>query len=421
MRRKAGSLLLLVFVIFSLIHIAPACASSNPLDTLFGPLRDLDIVGFYESSNHFWVDFFIYLCLFIAVSRLTLGRRFEGREGRVLSVVVGLVLALSLSLMEVKMDFSIRSFGPIAAGILIFLMGLVIFYLVRSVGAGNSAAGSIALLTTYFLIRATAPNFFLWLEENSWAAWVHLALLVAVVISFWKMVGSFRSRSNVGSLGRSLERSHDPNLDLGPNVSMERNERSLIKSRLERITKKGIREGREIIEDLYEISNIIEEYGDTDHSRHLIAEKLNHISPRENLILKQLAYLKDLSQRIERFDLKSFNELKSRWDKVPEKDRNIVKEEILLEKNKILSEEKLRELEKELVKYDQDFRYDLNMAVANLRSNQPGQAREWISKAIKAEEEAMNIFKEMKSMEDKLLRLTKVEFRTLKKEAKEER
>ena len=236
-----------------------------------------------------------------------------------------------------------------------------------------------------------------------------------------KMVSSFRSKSNVGSLGRSLERSHDVNLDLGPNVSMEKNERSLIKKRLERITKKGIREGRGIIEDLYEIIKIIEEYGDTDHGRRLIAEKLNHISSKENLILKQLAYLKDLSQRIERFDLKSFNELQSRWDRVPEKERNIVKEEILLEKNKILSEEKLRELEAELLKYDQDCRYDLNMAVASLRSNQPGQAREWISKAIRAEEEGMNIFKEMKTMEDRLLMLARMEFRTVKKEAKEEK
>ncbi len=39
----------------------------------------------------------------------------------------------------------------------------------------------------------------------------------------------------------------------------------------------------------------------------------------------------------------------------------------------------------------------------------------------KKDEEAMNIFKEIKSMEDRLLKLTKMEFRTLKKEAKEEK
>ncbi len=408
------------FPIFVIIMGTPALASSNPLDILFSPLQNLDMANFY-GLNHSWIDFFIFLCLFVSVARLTIGRRFQGREGRVLSVAIGLVLALSLSLMEIKMGFSISSFGPIAAAIIVFLMGLVIFYLIRSVGAGFGAAGALSFIITYFLIRATVPNFFLWIEENQWTALVHLGLVIALMISFWKVIASFFSRGKMKSLGRSLESSHDPNLELEPRVRMERNEKSLIKRRLERITKKGIREGKEIIEDLYEIIKIIDEYGDTDHARHLIAEKINHISPRENLILKQLTYLKDLSQRIESFDFKSFNELKGRWDKVPEKERNIVKEEILLEKNKIISEEKIRELETELLKYDKDFRDDLNTGVACLRSNQPDQAREWISKAIKAEEEAMNIFKVMKGVEDRLLKLTRMEFKTLKKEAKEEK
>jgi hypothetical protein len=371
--------------------------------------------------NHQWVDFVIFFCLFVSVAKLTLGRRFEGREGRVLSIVIGLVLALSLSIMERKMDFSIRSFGPIAAAILILLMGLVIFYLVKSVGSGNAAAGSVALITTYFLIRATVPNFFLWLEENNWAASIHLALLVAVVIAFWKVVSSFWSRGSIQSWGRPLERSHDPDLDQKENINRERSERPLIKSRLEGITRKGIKEGREIIEDLKEMVKIVDKYGDTDRGRHLIAEKIKELAPRENLILNRLASLKEISERIENFDLKAFKELGARWDKVPEKERNIVKEEILIEKDKILSEEKLRELESELARYDKDLRYGLNMAVASLRSNQPSQARDWLTKAIKAEEEAINIFEEMKRLEDRLLKLTRMELRTFKKEVKDDK
>jgi len=41
-------------------------------------------------------------------------------------------------------------------------------------------------------------------------------------------------------------------------------------------------------------------------------------------------------------------------------------------------------------------------------------------KAIKCEEGAMNIFKEMKDIEDKLLKLTKREFKTFKKERRDE-
>ena len=86
--------------------------------------------------------------------KVTLSRRFGGREGKVLSVIIGLALALSLSLLEYRLGFSIRSFGPIAAGILLFLVGMVIFYLVKSVGAGGISSGSIAFVVTYFLIMA---------------------------------------------------------------------------------------------------------------------------------------------------------------------------------------------------------------------------------------------------------------------------
>ncbi len=397
----------------------PACASGNPLDTIFRPLRDLDIANFYESNQ--WIDFFIYLGLFISISRLTIGRRFEGREGRVLSGIIGLVLALSLTLMELKMGFSIRSFGAIAAGILIFVMGLVIFYLVKSVGSGNTAAGSFALIITYFLIRATVPDFFRWLDENSWAAWIHLALFIAVVVSFWKILSSLWSKGSIQSLGRLLERSHVGGVNQRESIDREKIDKSLIKSRLRRITRKGMKQGKEIIEDLKEIAKIIDEYGETDRGRGLIAEKIRDIAPRENLILNQIASLKRLTERIEEFDLRTFQELRARWDKVPEKEKNVLKEEILLEKDKILSEGKLKEMESEVMRFDKDFRYSLNMAMASLRSNQPAQASDWVSKAIKAEQEAVNILKEMKSLEDRLLRLTKLEFRTLKKEAKEER
>jgi hypothetical protein len=330
-------------------------------------------------------------------------------------------LYLALTLMEMRMDFSLRSFGPIAAGILIFLFGLVIFYLIKSVNAGYSAAGSISFIVTYFLIRATVPNFFLWIEENQWAAWVHLGLVIALIISFWKVVSSFWSRGSIQSWGRSLEWSRDLGLGQRENTGREKNDWSLIKTRLKRITKGGIKGGKGIVEDLKEMVKIIDEYGDTDRARLLISEKIRDIASRENLLMSQLGSLRQASERVESFDLKGFKDLKARRDKVPDKEKSIVKEEILIEKDKILSEEKLREMESEVMRYDKDFRYSLNMAVECLRSNQPNQAREWISKAIRAEEEAVNILKEMKSLEDRLLKLTKMEFRTLRKEGKEER
>ena len=152
---------LFVFLLISIFFTLPSFvfASNNFLDTLFHPFQDLDISSFYN-AYHYWVDFFIFLSLFVSVGKITLGRRFGGREGKVLSVVIGLVLALSLSLLEYRVGFSIKSFGPMAAGILILLVGMVLFYLIKAIGAGNTGAGSFAFVITYFLIRATLPEFF---------------------------------------------------------------------------------------------------------------------------------------------------------------------------------------------------------------------------------------------------------------------
>jgi len=156
--------------------------ASGFLDNLFAPLRDLNIVQFY-ATNHYWVDFFIFLFVFIPIARFTVGRRFGGREGKVLATAIGIVLALSLALIEKRIGFNLQSFGPIAAAIIIFLVGSVIFHLVKSFGTGIGPAGSISLILTYFLLRATVPNFFLWLANNKWTVWLHAALVLAVAIS----------------------------------------------------------------------------------------------------------------------------------------------------------------------------------------------------------------------------------------------
>ena len=402
---------------FLLAHARFTLSSDTFLDTLFRPLHDLRIIDFY-TRNHYWVDFMIFLAIFIPVARLTIGKRFGGRDGRTVSIVIGVVLALSLSLMERKMGFSIRSFGPIAATILIFLVALIVFSLVKTAGSSRITSGAIAMIVTYFLMRAAVPSFFLWLESNRWTAWLHAVLVVAIAVSFFKLIKRIRLESQVGSIGNSLGHLHSSSTDTPRNTEMEREEASLIRTRLQRFTRKGIKQSKDIIEELEEMIRIVDEYGDTDHGRKLIAQRINQIRPRENLILKQLAFLKDLSRKIESFDTRSFKELKTRLNRIPPKERDTVTQEILLEKRKILSEEKLRELETVLERYDNDFRYCLRMTTASLIAHRPVQAGDWLSKAIECEKRAIDAFNEMKRLEDRLLKLTQIEFKAFKSQEK---
>lgn len=420
---KCKTLVLLPILLTSILFTQASLvsASDNVFETLLHPLQYLDISSYYD-GYHYWVDFFIFLGLFISVGKLTLGRRFGGREGKVLSVVVGLVLSLSLSLLEYKMGFDIRSFGPIAVAILVLLVGIVIFNLIKAIGLSNTGAGSFAYIISYFLVRGTLSDWIKALEGNSWFSWLDFGLMVAVLISIWKIIGSPWSGRDIKSFGARSERSSSPqNMDLRININDEKQEMSLIKRDLRGITKEGRKEGGNILDRLREMVRIVEEYGSSDKARHLIAEKLNQIAPKENFILKQVAHLRDLSQKIEEFDIRFFKELQTRWNKVPDKEKDIVREEILIEKNKIITDRDLKEMETSLVRSDHDFRYSVSAAVECLKSNQPSQARGWLLKAIKYEEDALSIFKQMREIENRLLKLTEMEFRTLKKEWKDEK
>ena len=88
------------------------------LEGLFRPFYGLDIPSFY-GRYHPVIDFFLYSAVFVSVARLTLDKAFPGKPGKALAVAIGLILALSLSIAERNLGFSIRSFGPIAAGIIV--------------------------------------------------------------------------------------------------------------------------------------------------------------------------------------------------------------------------------------------------------------------------------------------------------------
>ena len=69
-------------------------AASNPLTSLFRPLQGADVARFYQ-LNYLWVDFVIFSVLFVAVAQLTVGRKLGGREGRVISIIVGIAMSLA--------------------------------------------------------------------------------------------------------------------------------------------------------------------------------------------------------------------------------------------------------------------------------------------------------------------------------------
>ncbi|MDD5253741.1 MAG: hypothetical protein PHG05_01380 [Candidatus Nanoarchaeia archaeon] len=116
----------------------------------------LDI--YYDYAN--WIDFILFLMIFLGIGQLTLGQKFTG-PSKIVFVAVGIVLALALLIWENKTQFYLlEEFGGIIFWILIILL---IIYLIKkfsgSMGGFKIAIPSIILLA-YFILYGKI----LWIE-----------------------------------------------------------------------------------------------------------------------------------------------------------------------------------------------------------------------------------------------------------------
>jgi len=85
------------------------------LEFVLEPLADLNIAALFD-VYHAPIDFILYLVLMTFIARISLSRMFDDPHARRVSMVVGLMLAISLATMEQTLGFSLRSFGPLNPG-----------------------------------------------------------------------------------------------------------------------------------------------------------------------------------------------------------------------------------------------------------------------------------------------------------------
>ena len=395
----------------ALTIIPVAAAVGDPLTSLFEPLRGVDVARFYE-LNHPWIDFVIFLFLFTAVGQYSLSRRLGGRAGQLLSIVIGLVLALALSLTQRSLGFSLKSFGPLAAGVIIFLVGLAVFHLIRGLGLGLSGAGSLAFLVTYFLIRATTPNFFAWLETNEQTAWIHLLLAIAVIISLWRVLRIIWSERRGGSVISA--RSPNPagpgeNLD---RIKQDQLELKTIDQELEGPTQQELKEDQVSLDELNEAIQLFDRHRHDPAEMMALADRLASLEVRRDSGQKQLARLKTLSRRIEKADLRSFRLLANRLRKMSPQERDKARRRLALAKRKIISEDELVGLEEKVNHQIKSRSAFIRKAISQLRRNRPDQARALLTRALEQEKRAVTILTEMKNKEEALLNLVKVGLQT---------
>jgi len=396
-------LVLFALLFFALGNIA--YAAENPLEQILEPMRGFNIAEAYAVHSHF-IDFVIYLFIFIAIAKLTIGERFKGRQSNILAGVIGVTLAVSLAVAEQRLGFSIRSFGVIAAFIIVLFAGYVFYKVIYHISGGRVGSSSIAVVTVYLLIKAVNPLLFNWLADN--APFIHFVLGIAVIISIWHIFSLFIRRPNK-SLNNIRVKTPEVFKKVTNTVREFMTEGEIIKARLEIITKKERKQSAEIIAELKEILDIIDEHGRSSYACKLIVEKLQDIIPREHDLVNKLVYLKNLNEELKKFDFSKFKELKEKYARASKEGKKLIKKEILEQREKIHIEQKIDDLDLEIKKYEEEFRYYLNMAVNYLRAGKLEETKKWVYEIIECESKTGSLLKKIQVLEDIILKLTKIE------------
>jgi len=377
-------------------------------------------ISFLYNNYSFIIDAVIAFLIFFGVAKVTLGKRFEGRGGRAIIIGIGLALSMGFLLMEKSLNFSLRSFGPLAVGIILLLVGFVLYGLLLSLGFNHTNSLCLAYIIDYLSLRLVAPNIFDWIANT--APFINGILGLGFLMALFKLIFSLFSRNSLKSISSKLP--SKPNIksnteDYDKEMEEDKEEVDIIKSRLIKPTKKEIKDSEEMIETINEMIKLIEEYGTTPHAIRELSNYLVKIRDKEHYAMVYFNYINKIMDKIGRFDNEFYTTLKAECETAQgSEQKRLKKKEIEAEEKKREIEEVIEKIEKLILQHTKKFRQCINYAVQNLRNNNPNEAIKCLKESLKIESKIKDLFEQIKELERDLKKITKRNFRFLRKEKK---
>jgi hypothetical protein len=374
---------------------------------LLQPLAGFDLEILY-ARYHTGVDLFLYLLLLTRVCRLALARVFPGNAGRDVGTVVGVALAISLSASEHMLGFSIRSFGPIAAGLIVFIVGLTLYSLLRHVGAGHMMCGSIALVVTYLSMRAVMPGFFLWAHQNEWADYLHVLVILATLVALWRIVNAMFGGNSLSlpALTRPGSISAQADRNLVPAVErQDMTEWRLVQKRLRGLTTQGQRDCDRAIQVLAELAALIRTQGQDARVADAVCRKLQELKAGEHVLVKRLARIRDIDVRLQRFEFSQWANLRKRYGQLSPELQAECRRQFNEEREKLAVETAIQGFGEKAEVYARGFAQSVDAACECLRAGRAEDAASHIQAAIDEEQGAKQLIAAMETQERALLRI----------------
>lgn len=386
-----------------------------PLSMLY-PFNEIQPEEFLSQYND-WIYFFLIMVFFISVAGITLRRHFDKPYVKPLIISTGLIMTLGVFMMKDKLAIIIEGWG-VLGGILLVIMAAAIPYgLCRGFGMPSGRAFYISYALIYIISWVKYPDFYYILAEHNLGL-VNLGLLILFLIAIYKSI-KIKKRGEDFTADMETQRPFKP--DIKRELKTQKSEKKAIKKKEEKITKSEIKTIQHIEEALAEIQRIIEIHKNnlSTADRKSIGEILVRISKSEDIFLQRLGNLKKTFESINIMDEKQLKEMQSRLSKVSVEERKILESEIKLEEEKIKTERTMIEDGKKLENWLKIFNNFIHQGIQKMQgSAYPFDSAPYLAKARVVLKDIVGILQKLQALEDRLLRLTKAEKTTLKKELK---
>jgi hypothetical protein len=361
------------------------------------------------------IDLIVYSMLFIGLSEATIGKRFNSRGGKAVVAAVGIALALGLSISSRKLGFSLASFGPLAASIFIFFVGFIIFLGIKSLQTGAIPAGSLALVFTYFSLRAVSPGFFDWMSSNPSMSWIHSLILLAALISIYQLIKwAFPFKKKDLDTIKDKFRSGETEEVLYREINEESQEKDMIESKLMGELKRIDNDTKGTYYLLNRIRSLIQFKSQNPDTGMQIAQILKKVTEIDHQDIAILNKLKNEIQTLSRIDLRRFQVLRNRLKSLSREEQKVIKVEIKSEWKKLKTQETFTPFESESEMLGRQFEKCIAMAMEALKQKDLRVVDRWMLAGMSLEKRRKALISRMQKMLRRLDKFTKIEISALR-------
>jgi hypothetical protein len=313
-------------------------------------------------------------------------------------------------LAEETFHFSIKSFGPFAALLVVVLLGITMFGLLHGAGLSMLSSVSVAYVAVFFSTRAVSPEFYDWLTETM--PLLSIAALISLVAALFTTVGGFFS-------GHSIPHAWQGQGQASPQAQVrEKNRRHamdgeslVLRKHGNPTAKRSVEESKNLLTGLKAVREEIRKHGDNPAARQRIVRQMKEVLPTGRALYQDIEKMRSMNERLVAFDESVFHEdLKAKMKEMDPAERERIKGRLHAELGKLGVGKKLTRVEEAMKEHLREVARAVQECGGFLMSGDKKKALAVLDKAIAAEHELNTLAREAKHLESTLLSLTQLRF-----------